>query len=266
MKYKIIATDLDGTLLNDNREISRENILSINNAIKQGIIVVPCTGRAVQGITKYEELKSLKMPAVAYNGGMVINLENMDIIYHCPLENFDAKFIIDKGIQLDTNICVWIDNKLYCNKINKYTLDYSKISGVQPIKFRSYKDIQSKVITKVLWYDTEDKISCYLNEMSKIVSKNVSCCTSKPWFLEFFNSATSKALALEKVAEIYNVSNNEIIAIGDELNDISMIEYAGLGIAMNNARSELKLIADYVTENDNNHNGFSQVINKFILA
>ncbi len=260
----MIATDLDGTLLNNNREISRENMLVINKAINMGIIVVPCTGRAIQGIARFEELKGLRMPAVAYNGGMVINLENMEVIYHCPLSYPDAEFIINKGIELNTNICVWIDNKLYCNKINRYTLDYSTISGVQPIKFKSFNDINNKTITKVLWYDTEERIALFLNIMAKTIYKNVCCCTSKPWFLEFFNSATSKGLALEKLGKIYNIKQSEIIAIGDELNDISMVKYAGIGVAMANARKELKAIADYVTTSNNNDNGFAEAINKLI--
>lgn len=265
MKYKMIATDLDGTLLNDNREISRENILTINKAINKGVMVVPCTGRAIQGITRYEELKALKMPAVAYNGGMIINLEDMSVIFHCPLPCSDAEFIINKGNELNTNICVWIDNKLYCNKINHYTLEYSTISGVQPIKFKSFNDIKNKTVTKILWYDSEEKISLFLNNMTKCVSENVSCCTSKPWFLEFFNSETSKGLALRKLGEIYNIASSEILAIGDELNDISMIKYAGTGVAMFNAKDQLKSVADYTTNSNNNKNGFTEAVNKFIL-
>lgn len=263
MKYKLIATDLDGTLLNDDKQISNENLKAVHYAVKKGIIVVPCTGRAIQGVTKFKELVKLGSPAISYNGGMIVDLSNSNTIYHCPLLDKDAKFIIEQGIKLDTNICVWIDNSLYCNKINKYTLEYSEISSVTPIKFNDFNEISDKTITKILWHDEIEKIQAYLSSMSQLVSDDVTCCTSKPWFLEFFNGKTSKALALNKLCEIYGIKKSEIIAVGDELNDISMVEFAGLGVAMKNARIEVKEKADYITLS-NNENGFADLVYKFI--
>lgn len=263
MKYKLIAVDLDGTLLDNNSMISDENIKAIKYAINKGVIVIPCTGRAIQGITKFNFLVELCSFAVAYNGGMVINLKNKKTIYNCPLLNSDANFIINKGLEYNTNICVWSDNNLYCNKINQYTLSYSKISGVNPIEFNNTHFFDDKVITKVLWHDEKENVSDFLKSMSKAVSKNVSCCTSKPWFLEFFNSSTSKSLSISKISDKLKINRNEIIAFGDELNDICMLEYAGLGVAMENAKSEVKKIADFVTLS-NDKDGFAQAIYKFI--
>lgn len=259
MKYKAIATDLDGTLLNDKKQISEANQKAIEYAVNKGITIIPCTGRAVQGITRFEVLRKLTSLAVAYNGGMIINLKDGIIIYHCPLLKSDAEFIISKGLELDTNICVWIDNRLLCNKINAYTLKYSKISDVPPVKFDSFSDISEKLITKVLWYDEEQKIQNYLLHMRKSVSQQVTCCTSKPWFLEFFNSKTSKSLALEKICEFYGINLSEVIAIGDELNDISMLKVAGLSAAVENAVNDVKRVADIITASNNN-DGFAKLI------
>ena len=95
--------------------------------------------------------------------------------------------------------------------------------------------------------------------MSNKVSQQVTCCTSKPWFLEFFNSRTSKALALEKICGFYGISQNEIIAIGDELNDISMLKAAGLSVAMENAADDVKKAADIITAS-NNDDGFAKLV------
>ncbi|MEE0929463.1 MAG: Cof-type HAD-IIB family hydrolase [Acutalibacteraceae bacterium] len=264
MKYKILAIDLDGTLLNDNKEISNENMDAILCAIESGILVVPCTGRSIQGITKYKFFEKLNSPAIAYNGGMIVNLTNNEIMFHYPLLNKDAEFIVKKGIEIDTNICVWIDNTLYCNKINNYTLEYSKLNSVSPIQFTELKDISDKVMTKILWYDKENKINPYLNSMNRVVSEDVTCCTSKPWFLEFFNSKTSKALALQKLCDLYNISRKELVAVGDELNDISMIEFAGLGVAMKNAKEEVKERANYII-GSNNKSAVADLIYNIIL-
>ncbi|MEE1056861.1 MAG: Cof-type HAD-IIB family hydrolase [Acutalibacteraceae bacterium] len=264
MKYKLIAIDLDGTLLNDDKEISDKNMNAILCAIENGILVVPCTGRAIQGITKYNFLANLNSPAIAYNGGMIVNLANNEMMFHCPLLKKDAEFIVKKGIEIDTNICVWIDNTLYCNKINIYTLEYSKISSVSPIQFNEWKDISGRVITKILWYDKEYKINEYLHNINGAVSEDVTCCTSKPWFLEFFNSKTSKALALQKLCDLYNISRKELVAVGDELNDISMIEFAGLGVAMKNAKNEVKEKANYII-GSNNKSAVADLIYNIIL-
>ena len=262
MKYKAIATDLDGTLLNDEKQISEVNQKAIDYAVNKGIIIIPCTGRAIQGITRFETLKNLNSLAVAYNGGMITNLKDGNIVYHCPLTEDDARFIINKGMELDTNICVWIDNRLFCNKINAHTLGYSRISDVPPIKFDSLSDISDKSITKVLWYDDELRIQSFLKNMRKSLSPQVTCCTSKPWFLEFFNSRTSKSLALEKICGFYRINLSEVIAIGDELNDISMLKAAGLSVAVENAVDELKFQADIITAS-NNDDGFSKLVYDF---
>ncbi len=259
MKYKAIATDLDGTLLNDDKQISEVNRKAIDYAVSKGIIIIPCTGRAVQGITRFEVLRKLNSLAVAYNGGMITSLKDGSTVYHCPLFKNDAEFIINTGLDFDTNICVWIDNRLFCNKINTHTLSYSRISDVPPVKFDSFSNISDRIVTKVLWYDEEQKIQNYLSHMSNKVSQQVTCCTSKPWFLEFFNSRTSKALALEKICGFYGISKNEIIAIGDELNDISMLKAAGLSVAVENAADDVKKAADIITAS-NNDDGFAKLI------
>ncbi len=263
MPYQMIATDLDGTLLDDNKQISKENQKAVCYAMDKGIVFVPCTGRAVQGITRFPFLVSLQTLAVAYNGGMIVNLRNNEIVYHCPLQKADDEFIIQAGLTLDTNICVWIDNRLYCNRINAQTLKYGSINGVQPLLFHEYAELPENAVTKILWYDTEEKIVGYTQSMEKFVSENVTCCTSMPCFLEFFNSRTSKALALAHIADRYHISPKNIMAFGDEKNDMSMLAFAGMGIAMANARDEVKEKADFITLS-NNRNGFAQAVYRFV--
>ena len=261
--YKMIATDLDGTLLDDNKQISIENQEAVRYAVEKGIKIIPCTGRAVQGVTKFPFLTALKTLAVTHNGGMIINLADNQILYNCTLQNNDAEFIISKGFSFHTNMCIWIDNRLYCNEINEYTSKYSGINSVEPLVFHSYRELPDREVTKILWYDTEEHISDYAEHMEKTVSANVTCCTSTPHFLEFFSSKTSKAIALAHIGNLYGIKKENIIALGDEKNDIDMLKFAGKGIAMANARSEVKKAADFITES-NNENGFAKAIYQFI--
>ena len=99
--------------------------------------------------------------------------------------------------------------------------------------------------------------------MGQSVSENVTCCTSTPHFLEFFSSKTSKAIALAYIGNLYGIKRENIIAFGDEKNDMTMLEFAGMGIAMANARDEVKAKADFVTLS-NNDNGFSSGVYHFV--
>ena len=265
MSCQLIATDLDGTLLDDNKQISVENQKAILYAIKQGIKIIPCTGRAVQGVTRFPFLTDLNTLAVTYNGGMIVHLGNQEIVYHCPLEKNDSTWIIQKALAFDTNLCVWINNQLYCNKINPHTLKYGSINGVAPLLLTDSRMLtdNNHAVTKILWYDTEKNIARYAEYMEKTVSENVTCCTSMPCFLEFFNRRTSKALALQYIADDYGISTEKIMAFGDEKNDMSMLVFAGKGIAMANARDEVKAVADFVTLS-NNDNGVAEAIYRFV--
>ena len=119
-------------------------------------------------------------------------------------------------------------------------------------------------ITKILWYDEVPSINQWQEELKDVEFDSVTFCTSQPFFLEFFNSKVSKAVAMEKIGEIYGISREEMIAAGDGYNDLAMIEYAGLGVAMENAVDGVKAVAQYITAS-NEEDGIAKVIEEFIL-
>ena len=146
---------------------------------------------------------------------------------------------------------VWTDNKLYASELNSRAYEYSSISEVPPLLLEDNKKAIEKTIekgaTKILWYDEVEVINKYLNEVGKYLSDNVNFHTSQPYFLEFVDKSASKAKAMEKLGEHCGIKQSEMIAVGDGLNDLSMIEYAGLGVAMNNANDIVKDKADFIT-------------------
>ena len=245
MEYKLVALDMDGTLLNSNGKISDKNIETINKLINEGIIIVLSTGRPIQGVNIYNSLLPVNGPIITYNGAMIFN--NQNIIFKQNLEREAAKKIIDLGSKYDTTMCIWSNDQLYTNKINNKVNDYKKLSRVEPKLIDDYEEILDLGITKILWLDEEENIEKYISELSEKIFQNVSFCTSKSTFLEFFNKNVSKGKALEKIGELLNIRREEMIAIGDELNDLPMIEYAGLGIAMGNANDLVKQKARFVT-------------------
>ena len=154
-----------------------------------------------------------------------------------------------------TPLIFWANNILYANEINDTTIAYSEISGVPPVLFKDYEKLASEGITKVIWIDTPEEIRRQEQEVGKYLSDQVNFHTSRPMFLEFVDKSASKALAMEKLGEIYGIKREEMIAVGDGLNDLSMIQYAGLGVAMANSHPGLN--RDFVTlSNDENGVGY----------
>lgn len=264
MEYKLIALDMDGTLLNDNREISDKNLRAIRRAEEKEIFIIISTGRAVQGIEKYNSILKLSSPVIAYNGAVIFDLQKEKTIFEKCLDADDAKKIIEIGQNYNTTMCIWSKNQLYVNEINDRIEEYKKLSGIDPIRMQDIDILCSQGITKILWYDTKENIAKFNDGFAEYEFKNVSYCKSMSHFLEFFNKEVSKATALEKIGEMYKIKASEMIAVGDGSNDISMIEYAGLGVAMENAEEELKMKAKAITKS-NNHDGVADVIYRYLL-
>lgn len=263
MKYKLIAVDMDGTLLNSKGEITEKTMAAIRNAVDQGIILVISTGRPIQGVEKYNGLLDLRGPVITYNGAMIVDAPTREVLFRQELSRDDAKRIWELGRKYDTTMCIWSNNQLYSNQWNDKIHDYKKLSGVEPILIKDFDTLSEQGITKILWYDEVKRVGEFLNELSPEMFSEVSYCTSKPSFLEFFSSKVSKSVALEKIGEIYNITREEMIAIGDGLNDLGMIQYAGLGVAMGNAEEEVKKHAQLVTKT-NDEEGVRVVIEKYL--
>lgn len=264
MKYKLVAVDMDGTLLDTNGKIRNETALAIKKTINNGVQFIVSTGRPIQGIKKYNDILNLKGPAITYNGAMIVSLENGEILYEQSLKKSDAKKILNIGNKNEITMCVWSKNQLYVNILNDKVNNYIKLSGVKPILIYNYQELLEKPISKILWYDTVEKLEEVKKELSFDLFEEVTFCNTQPIFLEFFNSRVSKGEALKFIGKIYSISTHEMIAIGDGANDLSMIQYAGLGVAMGNASIEIKNCAQFITAS-NDENGVGKVLEKFVL-
>lgn len=265
MPYKLLAVDMDGTLLDSDRNISKKNMKALLEASEQGVLVVVATGRALKGVTKYRELLKLNAPVITYNGSMIVHPATDEILFEQELVAEDARKIIRLGLECETTMCIWSDNQLYGNVLNDKIHDYKTYSGVEPVLIEDYDMLYKQGITKILWYDAPAKLKeleLKFNEESFF--KETVCCRSMPFFLEFFNSKASKGQALKKLGELYQIPLSEMIAIGDADNDISMLEFAGISVAMGNADERLKKMVDYVTSS-NDENGVAEVIQRYIL-
>ncbi|NLY18984.1 MAG: HAD family phosphatase [Clostridiaceae bacterium] len=264
MKYKLLAVDVDGTLVNNNREVTEKTKEYIKMAIEKGIVFTISSGRPIQGVKLITEQIGVDIPVITYNGAMVITADGKNIIYSCNMKEEDVLEIEKYGKEFNTTIAIWSENKLYTNRIDEKALKYSQVSGTKPQRYSNLKELVKKGINKMLWFDDIERINSFERELHGKLGPSVNFHTSQPIYLEFVDRNASKAIALEKLGQYYNIKREEMIAVGDGFNDLSMIEYAGLGVAMENAPDEVKKAADFLTLS-NEEDGVAFVIEKFIF-
>lgn len=266
--YKLIALDMDGTLLSADKSISKENFKAIQNAKAKGVKVVLATGRPIKGIERY--LKHLDLIndddyAIAFNGALVQNTKSGKILAEDLMTIDDIHFLYKLSKNLNVNIHALTQSACITPKISKYSELESNINQI-PLNEIDFDNIdKDTVIVKIMFVDEPEILEKVIKNLPKEVYEKYSVLRSAPYFLEFLNNTVNKGNGVKTLAENLGIKPEEIICVGDAGNDIHMLEYAGLGVAMGNAFPEVKEIANYITKTNEEH-GVAHVINKFILS
>lgn len=260
MNYRFVAIDVDGTLLDNNKTLSPYTKEAIQRCIASGITVCICTGRPVQTIERFTELLGSKefpaiqeMPFILYNGAMVAVGKAHDIIFEQSLSEEVGKALLSLGQKLGSTLIAWSKNKLYVNEFNARIENYCTITPVEPILITDFDILAKQGITKIIWYDDAERMPALIDALhADPVCREINYFTSNPLFLELVDKHCSKGLAIEQLIRHLGIPREETIAIGDGYNDIPMLEFAGLGIAMGNACETVKAAADAVTDTNDN--------------
>ncbi len=262
--YKLIALDIDGTLINDDGVITPKTIQALKEAMNEGVMVTISTGRPVQGVRQHIATLGLSAPIITYNGAMIVDSDSSEIIFHKSLLEEDALQILALSKDIEGTVIVWCNNELYVSAVNDHSRTYEGIAKTPAILIEDEKALAQKGITKILWFDTVDNTNAHMEMLGGKLNDTINFCTSRAYFLEFFNGQVSKAEAMDFIGSKYDIKQEEMMAVGDQLNDLSMIEYAGLGVAMGNAHEGVKDIADVITLS-NNEDGIARVVEDYIL-
>lgn len=273
MQYRFVAIDVDGTLLDNNKKLSPYTKETIQRCIANGVTVCICTGRPVQTIERFTELLGVgemlaigEMPFILYNGAMVAVGREHDIIFEQPLSETAGKELLLLGQELGSTLIAWSKNKLYVNEFNTRIENYCTITPVEPLLITDPDALAKQGITKMIWYDEAERMPALIDALNaKPVRQEINYFTSNPLFLELVDKRCSKGLAIEQLIRHLGIPREETIAIGDGYNDIPMLEFAGLGIAMGNACDAVKAAADTVTDTNDNDGVAKALIRYFSL-
>ncbi len=261
MKIRLIAADVDGTLVDSEKRISPATEAAVKKARELGVIFTLSTGRTVQGLGKYLYLVKPGTPIVTYNGAEVLIPDTGEVLYRQGLEASAAEEIIRSGMSLGASVIVWSRGVLYLSGKNERTEKYRRIYNAEGRPITDPAALAAEGVTKAMWLDEPGIIE---RSQKEFCLGGVCCVISEPGYLEFIDARVSKAEGLKKAAEYLNVRREEVMALGDSYNDTDMLRWAGLGVAMANAEEEVKAAADHITAS-NEEDGVARAIETFVL-
>lgn len=259
MKYKLIVSDLDGTLLDSKRNVSIRTVNLIQEFISKGGVFTFATGRMESSIEKYVDSVKVSMPAIIYNGSKIADIKTGKTIYEETLDYNLAKTALKVSREYDWDVLLYLDKKIYVNKITNVIEEYMFKDGVQCEGVEELHDFLKLPPTKILIIGDPCNFIVYVDRLSKEISCPLNYVISEYNYLEILPDKVSKGNALRKLAEKLEIPMEQVIAIGDNLNDISMIKTAGLGIAVENAHDDVKKAADFITRS-NDEEGVAEVL------
>ena len=283
---KLIASDMDGTLLNHNHKIPKENVELINYAKNQGIEFIVATGRAYYEALPALNEENINCDVISFNGGIVYD-KNGNIISITPMLPKDLYYTIEILKSFDISYQLYTKNTIYTKSIetdiNAY-IDLIRSNGYDPDVEHLRAEAQQKLdvgyITEVenieLYLNEKEnppiKIIAISNDISKLENaakllsenKSISVTSSGANNIEIMHKNATKGKALKEIAKIYGINLENAVAIGDNLNDQAMLDIVGYSVAMKNGNIKLKEQAKYVTEKTNSEGGVADTIFKLI--
>ena len=268
MRYKMIALDLDGTLTNSEKIITPKTKKALFDYQEQGGRVVLASGRPTQGITPLaEELELAEYGGyiLAFNGGRVINCKTQEVVYNKTLEISMVKELEDLAKKFGTNIMTYEGDYIYTLNANEpYVKEEQRIIKLPVKQMESMAAKLTGPVNKCLMTAEPAYLEQVEQQIKEIVGDRIGVYRSQPFFLELVPQNIDKAESLASLLQKLHFTREDLIACGDGYNDLSMIRYAGLGVAMENGEEGVKKYADYIAPS-NDEDGIAYVLEKFIF-
>lgn len=270
LDVKLIALDLDDTLLNDNRQIDDGNVEALRECAKRGIYVVLCSGRAEDAILPFVRRLDIAGTEagrylVAINGCSIFDMHQRQQIFCRKVE----PEILQRTNEIAESygFCseVYTPSTIYYPEYNEWTRLDVDLCGLKGVEDSNYKERLKEGYTKMLVPGEPEKLLKLQNELRAEFGERAVIFTSKPYFLEILPPNCGKGEAIQWLAHHIGIDEKTTMAFGDSMNDESMIRMCGYGVAMCNGLDAIKNIADFVTEKSNNESGIGDFLLKNVL-
>ena len=268
MSIKLVAVDIDGTLLTNDRKVTPEVFEAVQDAKKQGVKVIIATGRPIPGVQTLLDELNLKESGdyvITFNGGLVqdtatgenIITETMTYDDYLDIEFLSRK--LDVHMHAITKEGIFTANR----NIGKYTVHESTLVNM-PIFYRTPEEMGDKEIIKMMFIDEPEILDVAIAKLPQEFYDRFTIVKSTPFYLEILKKTANKGIAVTHLAEKLSLTKEETMAIGDEENDRAMLEVVGSPVVMENGNPEIKKIAKYITKS-NDESGVAYAIRKWVL-
>ena len=265
MSIKLIASDLDGTLLNKEGQVSERTKTVIKRVQEEGVTFCIATGRMFRSACQFAKELAIKCPVIAYNGVLIKDPVTDKVMHSTPLDIKVAREVLLYCKKKNWYVQKYEGDFLYVESITGYTERYSsKVNVSVEAQGSAFCQLRQPPYKLMIILEPQEQ-AAVLQELNEIFGKDIFVTTSNTKFVEIINPCANKGNALSYLCDILDIRKEEVMALGDSFNDIEMLEYAGLAVAMENAVPELKLVSDFVSL-DNQKDGVAIAIEKYVLC
>ena len=270
MKYKLLVLDVDGTLLNDEREISKRTLAALLKVQQMGVRIVLASGRPTYGLmplAKTLELGNYGGFVLSYNGCQIIKAQNGEILFERRINPEMLPYLEKKARKNGFAIFTYHDDTLITDSPdNEYIKNEALLNNLKIIREDEFSTAIDFAPCKCMLVSDKEKALIGLEQhWEKRLAGTLDAFRSEPYFLEVVPCGVNKANTLGALLENLGVTREEVIAVGDGVCDVTMLQLAGMGVAMGHSQDSVKVCADYVTAS-NEEDGVALAVEKLILA
>ncbi|GHV87352.1 haloacid dehalogenase [Spirochaetia bacterium] len=266
---RMLALDLDDTLLRSDLTISYRTRNVIKRAEAQGVVVVLASGRIPAAMDQFARLLGLnKRPGylICNNGTIIQESHTGKLVYESTIDIDAALTAYDLAVAEGFAVQIYEDDIMYVSRSNEFANYDQKLTGLRQVVVENFRAMVAEGCHKLLIPGDPMLLNPLESILRTYLGDDITLFTSKNYYLEILPAETDKGTALAKVAELLAIKQENVLAIGDSMNDEAMLRWAGTGVAMVNGDERIKGIASLVTEKSNDDDGVAEVIEKYILG
>lgn len=263
MTYKLIALDIDGTIKNFNNEISPVTQKSLENVREAGALVTIATGRSFNSAVTATKPLNLNSAIISFQGAHIADPSTSEVLWHMPLTEEMTLSTLDYLKYWTGEILVFVKHRIYVNRLTEWTESYVDRNGVEIVKVNDLNSIALKKPTRLVLVGDEIDIETVENSLIGHFHDKLHVTRSLPNFCEILHPFSGKHKALEVICSRLGIKSNSVLAFGNGYNDVHMLEWAGLGVAVEGSVDEVIKSADVVcgtVETD----GPAKLLNSFL--
>ena len=262
--YKLAAIDLDDTLLGPDKQISADNVLAVQKLREAGVRIVLASGRRHENMLRFHRLLTLQGPIISCQGALARDAETGDILHKHFMDADLAAQVVRDGTERGMTQMVYDISDTLARERTPFTDLYEFRTGSKVMLKGDLTQLAGDTPQKIIWVCDADQAQTLLPLMQAQYRGQLEVLISDPEYLEFMADGVSKAVGLEAVARRYGIAQAETLAFGDGNNDVTMIRWAGLGVAMDHARPSAQAVADLIAPPGSPESSFARAVQSIL--